>query len=538
MQRSQRVRKQQLLALFFAALAIAARLPFLLTGKIPFDSDEAVEGLMARHVLDGELPAFFWGQAFKGVPEVYASAAAFALFGSSVTVLKSVTLVLFALYVALNFVLLDRLTSRWVATCASLLLVLAPPALVFWSLDASAEYIVIMLLGTVLLLLCLADRAEGREQRAEKRRLLVIGLVVGLALWVHQLFVVYLIPLLLIRALRSDRWKRRDIGRLTRVALALGAIAVVYLLLGIIAFLSGGFSLQLGSVTVSATAPQKMARIAIGMLVLAALVQVVTATSRAQVRVAMRRYWPIAAGFLVGYAPVLLYSIFVEPARSPARVANLRQLMSASPDIFGNIVPILAGFKVPPTTDRLPLPVVAALPGATALVAYLWCSRRRLLMDFFALFVVFFPLLFLASGAYLDTQSYRYFIPWYAGLSIAWAVGSLGVAHVVRLKPDTTYYLASTIVAAIIAVHAWQQMAWYQKLQPDTQSIATIDCLKRNGIRGGYAEYWTAYKLTFIAQERVIIAPTDGIDRYPRYTEYVRSLPAREQINVGSGACP
>ena len=94
-----------LLAIFLALTAVAARLPFLVTGKIPFDSDEAVEALMARHVLEGDLPVFFWGQAFKGVPEVYLSAGAFALFGSSVTVLKSVTLVLFATYVALNFVL-------------------------------------------------------------------------------------------------------------------------------------------------------------------------------------------------------------------------------------------------------------------------------------------------------------------------------------------------------------------------------------------------------------------------------------------------
>ena len=69
--------------------------------------------------------------------------------------------------------------------------------------------------------------------------------------------------------------------------------------------------------------------------------------------------------------------------------------------------------------------------------------------------------------------------------------------------------------AAIIAVHAWQQVIWYQKLQPDTQSFATIECLKRNGIRGGYAEYWTAYKLTFLSHEEIIVAPTDGVDRYP-----------------------
>src|SRR5687767_8144142 len=143
------------LALLFAALTIVARLPFLVAGKIPFDSDEAVEGLMAVHVLNGELPAFFWGQAFKGVPEVYAAAGAFALFGGSVTVLKSVTLAVFAAYVAVNFVLLDTILSRWVAVAASLLLIFCPPPLVLWSLSASAEYVFIMLLGTILLLLCL-----------------------------------------------------------------------------------------------------------------------------------------------------------------------------------------------------------------------------------------------------------------------------------------------------------------------------------------------------------------------------------------------
>ena len=75
------MRNRRLLALLFAGIAVAARLPFLVSGKIPFDSDEAVEGLMALHVLKGELPAFFWGQAFKGVPEVYAAAGAFAVFG-------------------------------------------------------------------------------------------------------------------------------------------------------------------------------------------------------------------------------------------------------------------------------------------------------------------------------------------------------------------------------------------------------------------------------------------------------------------------
>lgn len=511
-----------LLALLFAALTIIARLPFLAAGKMPFDSDEAVEGLMARHVLNGELPAFFWGQAYKGVPEVYASAAAFALFGSSVTVLKSVTLVFFAVYVAINFMLLDRVVSRWAAVCASLLLIAAPPALVFWTLDASAEYVIIMLLGTVLLML--VETAKSREQRAQSRWLFSVGLIVGLGLWVHQLFIVYLIPIAIVVWTRQE-WRRQiEVQRLHPLALTIGAVAVVYFALAAVAFVSGGFALRFGSLAVSATAPQKMARIAIAVLALAAIAQVATTTSSARARDLVRRRWPAAAGFLIGYAPVLIYSILVEPARSPARVANLRQLLGAAPDIFGNIVPILAGFKIA-TTERLPLPLIAILPGAAALAAYLWSSRRRMSTDFFALFVVFFPVVFLLSGAYIDTQSYRYFIPWYAGLAVAWTIGSVALAR-------TRVAVASLIVAAIVGVHIWQQVIWYRTLQPDTQSLATIACLKRNGIRGGYAEYWTAYKLTFLAKEELIIAPFDGVDRYPRYTEHVRSLPEHQRVRL------
>lgn len=515
---------RQALALLFGALAIIARLPFLITGKIPFDSDEAVEGLMARHVLNGELPAFFWGQAFKGVPEVYASALAFSLFGSSVAVLKSVTLVFFAAYVATNFVLLDKLSSRWAAVTASLLLIGAPPALVFWSLDGSAEYVIIMLLGTTLLIL--AEGGNSGGQRPAARRLLGIGLVTGLGLWVHQLFIVYLIPLAIVHVMRRKAWRRVAPRTLNKFALAICGVAAIYVALGFVAFVSGGFSLQLGSTTISATAPQKMWRIAAAIAALAALVQL--AASSTDARDLFRRYWPAAAGFVIGYSPVLLYSVFVEPARSPARVANLRQLILAAPDMLGNILPILAGFKIA-TTERLPLPSVAIVPGAAALAAYLWSSRRRMTTDFFALFVVFVPVLFLASGAYLDTQSYRYLIPWYAGLAVAWAGGSLVLAR-------GTKTVATLIAAAILGVHMWQQLIWYRKLQPDTQSLATIECLKRSGIRGGYAEYWTAYKLTFLTREEIVVAPLDGVDRYPRYTEFVKSLPASERTD-DAAAC-
>ena len=60
------------------------------------DADEAVWGTMARHVLDGEIGAFFWGQGYGGTHETLLTAGVFALTGASVEALRSVPLFLFA----------------------------------------------------------------------------------------------------------------------------------------------------------------------------------------------------------------------------------------------------------------------------------------------------------------------------------------------------------------------------------------------------------------------------------------------------------
>jgi 4-amino-4-deoxy-L-arabinose transferase-like glycosyltransferase len=516
-------------SLFFALLTIAARLPFLVSLKIPFDSDEAVEGLMARHVLHGELPAFFWGQAFKGVPEVYAAAAAFTVFGSSVQVLKSVTLAFFAAFVACNFLLVDRMFGRWMAVATSLLLIAAPPALVFWSLDASAEYVLVMLLGTIFLLLCL------RLEQHRASTFFALGLVTGLGLWVHQIFVFYLFPAILVATLESDWFQRRAFGTARIPTLMLSAIACLYLTLAAVAFTTGGFTIHLGSIALTAHAPQKMLRIALGTAAIALVVHLATSLGREALRDYARRYWRLAAGFVFGYSPVLIYSVLVQPARSPVREANLGRLIRAAPDIFGNVIPILAGFKIA-TTERLDIPMASAAMIVAALASYLFTIRHRLANiaklrgssvglteDFFPVFVVFVPVLFMMSGAYLDTQSYRYLIPYYAGLSVALAAGSLVLA-----KGDTK--IASVFVGTLLAVFVLQQFVWYQKLAPDTESRRIIDCLKAHAVRGGYADYWTSYKLTFLSNEEIIFAPVSGVDRYPAYTDFVRSLAEDQRV--------
>src|SRR5438552_2573440 len=66
-----------------AAIGLAVRL-WIMTGRLGVvDSDEAITGLMARHLLDGEFRAFIWRLSYQGTIATYPVALSFKLFGTS-----------------------------------------------------------------------------------------------------------------------------------------------------------------------------------------------------------------------------------------------------------------------------------------------------------------------------------------------------------------------------------------------------------------------------------------------------------------------
>src|SRR3972149_5141856 len=69
-----------------------------LSGVAQLNADEAVVGLMARHILQGERPTFFYGQAYLGSLDAWLVAGVFSVFGPSVL---GIRLVQFGLYLAL-----------------------------------------------------------------------------------------------------------------------------------------------------------------------------------------------------------------------------------------------------------------------------------------------------------------------------------------------------------------------------------------------------------------------------------------------------
>lgn len=76
--------------------AVVLRPALWWTHNLPFHADEAIVALMARHILQGARPLFFYGQAYMGAMDAYLTALAFLFFGETVTVLRLVQGLLFA----------------------------------------------------------------------------------------------------------------------------------------------------------------------------------------------------------------------------------------------------------------------------------------------------------------------------------------------------------------------------------------------------------------------------------------------------------
>ena len=142
------------------------------------DSDEAIVGLMARQILHGRLTTFFWGQPYGGPQEAWLAAPVFAVAGTSLLALRTVTFALTAAGVVLVWRVGIRTIGERAAAVAAALFWLWPPFDVYWLVHERGFY------GSdvvyCLLLLLLALRIVERPTPA---RVGIFGLVLGLGFW-------------------------------------------------------------------------------------------------------------------------------------------------------------------------------------------------------------------------------------------------------------------------------------------------------------------------------------------------------------------
>ena len=305
----------------------------------------------------------------------------------------------------------------------------------------------------------------------------------------------------------------------------IAVVAFAYAVLGAAAFLTGGFDLAPPGIRIGVHHPQKLWNIAAGLLIVVGVARIFALSGRQSSPLSSLVY-AAALAFAVGYAPALAAYV-TGGASPPIPRTDLAGLSGAASPFGGQILPIVAGLRSP-ATGWLRVPVWLGLPPVFAIVASFVALRERPFTPVFHFLLVMTPLIFLLSGAFADAQSYRYLMPASGALAVVLALGVWRIFRWSRVG-------GAVSLAMILALFALEQRAWYHELGPDTQSAAIIKCLDRSLVRAAFADYWLSYKLTFLTSERIVVAPENGVDRYPPYTAHVRAQPAPYRIPATMG---
>jgi hypothetical protein len=203
----------------FAAAAL--KIGLLVVDAVPFNADEAIVALMARHILQGETPIFFYGQAYMGSLDAYIVAAVFKLIGIQVWGVRFVQIVLYSLTIVTTAILGKQLAGNWrVGVLAAWFMGVPNIGTTLYTTVSLGGYGEMLLIGNLILLITLII---ARDISRKQVKLSIIpwfglGIVSGFGLWVFGLTLVYSLPAFLYLAwccLRLEPNRRREYFFLT-----------------------------------------------------------------------------------------------------------------------------------------------------------------------------------------------------------------------------------------------------------------------------------------------------------------------------------
>ena len=160
---------------------------------MPFDSDEAIFLLMARHILRGERPLFFYGEAYGGSSDSYLTALFFWLFNDTIFVARLVQSLEYLLGAWFTYLLARRMLPRSrFGPLAVLWLMAIPPLLMTTWTTPAVLYAVVIFLGS---LIAYYGHRLLYEDADSTWRWIIFGLICGLSFWTFGILVVYMLPL-------------------------------------------------------------------------------------------------------------------------------------------------------------------------------------------------------------------------------------------------------------------------------------------------------------------------------------------------------
>ena len=472
-----------------AFLVIVRSAVFVFWPAAHFDSDQAITGLMAKHLAElRAFPVFWYGQTYMLAVEAWLAAPLMAVAGASVTTLK---LPLLAMNLGILWLLLRGLTRdaglpASKAAFAALFFVLAPPITTAHFLTANGGNVepafYVLLLWTL------------------RRHPLWMGVVLGIG-FLNREFTIYGALALIVMDAAGRRLFARD--GLTRYATAFGVAAAVWAVF----FFLRQFSSAAGPGTSLADLHSRLA-----------------GNNLLQVA---ERLCTDATAMIAGAARILT-----------VHWPQLFGLESQPLTDFGIESGVHQGF---PGSAWLLLPV-AAIAGARSMN---WPSRGQT------------P----DAAIYRPDPAFAQYLMLVAALSVAgYLIGRCGVVdfHTMRyellsvlgavglaarfLQVERNRLVLSVWTACCAAIFALSATAHARLLAeyidgpPVALKQELVRSLETRGVRYAYADYWTAYYVTFMTRERIIVTATE-IPRVKTYDRLVNDHRG-EAILISRRPCP
>lgn len=462
------------LAIGFGSLVFKGAL--LALDAFPFNADEAIVGLMARHTLEGDWPILFYGQAYMGSLDATLIVPFFALLGSQVIWIRVVQALLYLgiLLTTMRFVRIG-FGSEKMALLAGLLMAIPTVNVTLYTTVSLGGYGEAMLLGNMILLLSVRIW-RGAESAWPY---LAWGLVAGLGLWTSGMTLVYIVPsgCVLAWSLISGT---RGRGALKAAVVAVGSLIGVSPLLYFGLMEGGGevVSELLGSAIAGASPAGFLGALAERLGNLLIFGTTVTLGLRApwEIRLLALPLAPFAVAFWI--------MVIVHAA---SKLKQPRKIGMAYALVCGVAATLVLGFLATPfgadPSGRyfIPLAPPMAILGADLLTGL----RRKL--------------------------DRRLTVP---AIILVLAFNSWGTVQSARRNPPglTTQFNATTQVD-----HRYME-----------ELIAFLD---ETGEQRGYTNYWVSYPLAFQSDEQIVYVPrlpyhldfryTTRDDRYAPYDELV-----------------
>jgi hypothetical protein len=465
-------------AILIALVGLVLKLTLMAVGAFPFNSDEAIVGLMARHILNGQWPAFFYGQAYMGSLDATLAAMGFALLGEAVWVIRLLQALLYVATIlstaALGWSIFRNAGVAWVAAA---LLAIPSVNVMLYTTVSLGGYGEALLIGNLLMLLALRVWREGRG-------FVLWGFLAGFGFWAFGLTLIFTIPtgFLVVR----KAWHTKSNLVIAVAAFLLGALPW---LLEAASQGLGPFLTELLGGAISGASSSGFSSI------LQHLVNLLLFGP--SVVFGLRPPWsveliaaPLAPIALIFWLVVLTYGVTRLKVHDEARIGRWL--------LIGVMATLLGGFLLTPfgadPSGRyfLPLAVPLALMAGE----------------------LFTTLLIPRVGGWA-----------YAALSLVLIFNLWGSAQAASKNPPGITTQFDPI--------AQVDHSYLPEL---------IEFLDAEGESTGYTNYWVAYPLAFLSDERLIYTPslpyhqdfryTDRDDRYAPYGEFVAQSPSKAYITT------